>query len=396
MGEEPARWFSVGYSDAEDAGKAGRDATAAALAGRAPALVIVLSQVRDGLEALVEGVRATVAEHSDSAVIVGTSTSGQYAEGTPGTTSLVVAAYGGQGVEARCRVGEVSTMTGRGAAAAAAECATELTLPHRVLLMFFDSLGEDQQELIRGAYSVTGAATPLIGGSSGDGLTYVRTYQIAGGVARVDVLSGAVVGVGLGCESPLGVGVAHGWRLAGAPMAVTKSVGGRLYELDDRPALDVYAERLGLDADLANDPTAFTDAAAPYPLGLNRRGGEDIRVIHAADPGDRSLQCLADVPQGGLVWQMETDEDALVDAAGESCRQALAMLDGTPPVGLLAFDCAVRKLMLSPAGVERETAAMGVAAATVPYAGWYTNGEVARVRGSQGLHHLTMVTLALT
>ena len=30
-----------------------------------------------------------------------------------------------------------------------------------------------------------------------------------------------------------------------------------------------------------------------------------------------------------------------------------------------------------------------------PFAGFYTTGEIARVRGASGLHHLTMVTLAL-
>ena len=398
MGEGPTRWYDVGYSDAADGEKAGREAATAALTGPDPGLVVILSQVRDDLTAVAAGVRAAVAAYPGSAdtVIVGTSTSGQYTEGTYGTSSLVVAAYGGPGLEVHYRVAEVGDGSSRDAAAAVAECATDLTLPHQALLMFFDSLGKEQQDLIRGAYSVLGAATPLVGGSSGDDLTYSGTYQFAGGRDHVDVLSGAVVGVGLGCETPLGVGIAHGWRLSGAPMSVTRSDGGHVYELDDRPALDVYSERLGLDAELAREPAAWTRAVTRHPLGLNRRGGEDIRVIHGADPDERSIVCLADVPQGGLVWLLETDEDALVAAAGASCQQALTMLEGTQPVGLLAFDCAVRKLMLGPAGVERENAALNVAAAAVPYAGWYTNGEVARVRGSQGLHHLTMVTLALT
>jgi small ligand-binding sensory domain FIST len=30
-----------------------------------------------------------------------------------------------------------------------------------------------------------------------------------------------------------------------------------------------------------------------------------------------------------------------------------------------------------------------------PFAGFYTTGEIARVRGASGMHHLTLVTLAL-
>ena len=33
--------------------------------------------------------------------------------------------------------------------------------------------------------------------------------------------------------------------------------------------------------------------------------------------------------------------------------------------------------------------------ADVPFAGFYTNGEFARVRGALGMHHFTLVTLAL-
>ncbi|SHN42757.1 FIST signal transduction protein [Cryptosporangium aurantiacum] len=392
MGDGPTRWFSVGTSDAADGGRAGREATAAAVAGRDATLVVVLTRVRDDLDALVDGVRSQL---TGNPIVVGTSTSGQYTAGADGTDAVTVAAYGGPGLQASYRVAPLNR-SGRDAAADAAECTADLTLPHRALLLFFDSLDEDQQELVRGAYSVAGAATPLVGGSSGDDLAYVRTYQIAGTADRIEVLSGAVVGVGLACETPLGVGIAHGWRHTGAPMSVTRSAAGRVYELDEQPALDVYAARAGLDADLARDPAAFALAALRSPLGLNRRGGEDIRVIHGGDPDERSLACLADVPQGGLVWLMDTDEDALVAAADESCRQALEKLDGTPPLGLLTFDCAVRKLMLGPEGVERETAALGAVAGSVPFAGWYTNGEIARTRGSAGLHHLTMVTLALT
>ncbi len=32
---------------------------------------------------------------------------------------------------------------------------------------------------------------------------------------------------------------------------------------------------------------------------------------------------------------------------------------------------------------------------TVPFGGFYTYGEIARTQGSRGMHHLTVVTLAL-
>ena len=38
---------------------------------------------------------------------------------------------------------------------------------------------------------------------------------------------------------------------------------------------------------------------------------------------------------------------------------------------------------------------MRTALGDAPFAGFYTTGEIARVRGASGMHHLTLVTLAL-
>jgi hypothetical protein len=206
------------------------------------------------------------------------------------------------------------------------------------------------------------------------------------------VLSEAVVGVAIGCETPMGVGVAHGWTKLGEPMIVTRSSAGRIYELDGEPAVSVYSRRLGTDP----ESPGFADVLFHNPLGLSRSDHEDIRVIHSADPEDGSLLCLADVPEDGLVWLMSADGDGLIGGARESCGQALEMLGETPPVGLFTFDCAVRQLILGPDGTAREQAALSASSGNVLFAGWYTNGEIARARGSRGLHHLTFVTLALS
>ncbi len=85
----------------------------------------------------------------------------------------------------------------------------------------------------------------------------------------------------------------------------------------------------------------------------------------------------------------------MIDAGAESCRQAVGSLDGADPVGVLVFDCGVRKAMLGPDGVRQEIAAMAEATAGAPTAGFYTYGEIARTRGARGMHYLTVVSLAL-
>ena len=58
-----------------------------------------------------------------------------------------------------------------------------------MLLLLTDGLAGDQQEVVRGAYSVVGAEIPLVGGCAGDNLKMVKTLQFHGD----DVLTGSVV-----------------------------------------------------------------------------------------------------------------------------------------------------------------------------------------------------------
>jgi hypothetical protein len=248
---------------------------------------------------------------------------------------------------------------------------------------------------VRGAFSQVGAAVPLVGACAGDDITYVQTYQFHGTGAGVEIMSDAVVGIGIGSDKPIGIGIAHGWRKDGPAMVVTSSKDSRVYELDGEPALDVLLRRLGMDESVVDDGDAFRDIAFLHPLGLSRRSGEDLRVIHAGDRSDRSLVCLADVPQGALAWLMEGDHESLLEGASRASGQALEVLGGQPPLGLLMFDCAARRVMLGDEGIEQENAEIVKAVGAAPFAGFYTNGEIARVRGALGMHHFTLVTLAL-
>jgi len=166
--------------------------------------------------------------------------------------------------------------------------------------------------------------------------------------------------------------------------------------IDERPALDVYLDRLHAPADARSDPAAFTRFAQTHPLGLaNRRGEEHVRLVSEADFDNRSLGCIAAVPQGGLVWLMEGDDESVLDAADQACGDALAALDGHAPIGLIAFDCVARRGVLGDDGIRAEVARVAERGAGAPVAGFYTYGEIARTRGVSGFHNQTLVVLAV-
>jgi hypothetical protein len=382
---ETHRWFGAGQSSAADSAKAGAEAATEAIGGRAPKAVFVFSSVAHDLPALLGAVRD---EAGPDASIVGSTTMGELGNAGMTVGGVAVAALGGDGFTVHTRAAQIDEHDPRASGAAAAEALRGLHDPNRVLILLADGMTGRPHDIVRGAYSTVGAAWPLVGGFGADDRHFERTYQFCDD----QVLSGAVVGLALGSDGPIGIGMAHGWRRTEPPMVVTKSQGAHIYRLDDQPALDVLLRRNNFDG---TADEFFDRGRALQPLGLSRRNGEDIRVIHAGDDEERSVWGTADVPQGALVWLMEADRQALIDGATWSCTEAIARLDGLAPLGVLAFDCGGRRAGLIEGGLEDEITAMRTALGDAPFAGFYTSGEIARVRGASGLHHLTLVTLAV-
>jgi hypothetical protein len=349
---------------------------------------MVFSSDTYDLPTVLEGVRGVTGE----APLIGCSTAGEIATSGVGDRSLVVMVLGGPGFAVETATASIGELGLREAGAQVAAAAAGIShKEHQLLLVLSDGLGGDQQEIVRGAYSVLGASVPLVGGCAGDDLRMERTSQLHGG----EVLHGSVVAAAIGSDAPLGIGVEHGWRRVGEPMLVTDSDGTCVRTLDDEPALDVYLRRLNAPAEAHTDPAAFTRFALTHPLGLSRRSGEEVRMVAEADFETRTLTCIASVPRGGLAWIMEGDEDSVLGATDAACLAALDGLAGHPPVGLLAFDCIARRGVLGEPGIVREVERIATHAGDAPVSGFYTYGEIARSSAAGGFHNQTLVVLAV-
>jgi hypothetical protein len=386
----PTRWFGVGRSTDADARAAGGQAARDALAGRTASLVVVFCPADIDIPAMLEGVRSEAGD----VPLIGCSGLAHLAQTGPAELAVVVSVLGGDGFEIRVSAAPNVSAGQRVAGEQVADIVDELSSEHKLLLLLADGLAGEQHELVRGAYSIVGATVGLAGGCAADDYLYQQTFQFIGDATGVRVFSDAVVAAAIGSDAPIGVGVAHGWRKVGDPMVATSSVDGVVYTLDGEPALDMFARRVGATRSIASDAAAFVQFALKHPLGMSRRSGEDIRVIHAGNVEDGSITCLADVPQGALLWMMESDRAGLVSSVDDAYAEAIDGLDGVAPLGFLAFDCGVRYLILGADGVEEEVARFAECAPGIPFAGFYTMGEIARTRGARGMHHLTLVLVA--
>jgi hypothetical protein len=383
------RWLAVGQSSDPDAASAGEAAAAQALIADDAQLLLVFCSHSYDLEELLGAIN----RRSGDVPLIGCSTAGEIATDGPGDAGVVVTALGGPGFTVTTASAVNASEDLRAAGTRVAGCASGLNgHPHRVLVLLTDGLAGDQQEIVRGVYGVLGASVPLVGGCAGDDLQMRTTYQLH----NDRVLRNAVVGAAIGSQAPLGIGVRHGWRRVGEPVVVTRSSNNRVFTLNDRRAVDVYFEHLDPPADARRDPAAFTRFALTHPLGLSARSGEDhVRFVGEANFDDGSLGFIAEVPQGALAWFMEGDDASVLEATGAACADALAPLDGLPPLGLIAFDCIARRGVLGDAGISAEVGRVASSAGGAPVAGFYTYGEIARTHGQSGFHNQTLVVLAV-
>jgi hypothetical protein len=389
---DPAtRWFGVGCGGTGDGAAAAARAAATAVAGRNAALAIVLTSLDEGFEEIVGAVRATV---SPDTPIMGCTTCGEITTSGVGEGGVVVIAFGGRGFTARIAGRPQEAGGQRVAGAEVARSLGPSGRPYEVFMILADGVIGGQHELIRGVYSVIGARVPLVGAASGS-LTFDDSHHFFDDGSGTRVLRGGVVAARIGSQGPIGVGVAHGWRTRGGPMNLTEVAGSQIRRIDHQPALDEYLGLLDLDDSIVGDPGGFTLCAHSNPLGISRRGGEDLHVVQAADVLSRSMTLDADVQQGSVAWLMETDTEAMIAGGADSCRQSLGALGDTPALGVISFDCAARKVQLGPEGVRREIDGMRALIGEAPLAGFFAMGEIARFQGMRGMHHMTSVTLAL-
>jgi hypothetical protein len=257
-----------------------------------------------------------------------------------------------------------------------------------VLLLLTDGLTPDQREVARGAYEVTTAVIPFVGGAAGDSLTWDRTLTF--GDDRT--LSDGIIAVWINSARPMAVSVDHGWHPKGKPMLVTRAEGTIVHELDGTPALDAYLTERGDPLDRRG--AGFFRTVMENPVGLpNARGRYDVRQLHAYLPEGGGINFNTGVSEQSILQVMSTDDQALVEGARRAAEDAADQLQDRPRLAL-AFSCGSRVPLLGDR-VGDEVAAISSELHGVPVCGFYTYGEFARTTGSSGVHNSSVALLVL-
>jgi hypothetical protein len=376
-----------GHSTAVDARDAGRESVRAALGGRGPAagdLVIIFPSASYDLDAL----HAAAMEAAGPASVVGCTTVGAFTSDTQVPSGCVATHIASGDLSfGVCHVerddADIAGVTHR-----AAETARDRAGEERydsALMLLTDALTPDQREVARGAYEVTSAVVPLVGGAAGDDMRFEVTTTFGEGRA----LTNGIVCVWATSDRPIGVGVFHGWRPFSKPMLVTRAEGPVIHELDGLPALEAY---LSVRGAALLDGASFGERAMERPIGVpNAHGRYDLRQLHLPT-AEGGLVVTTRIPEQSVVQVMCGDDDSLLAGAREAAEGAMANLDAPPRLAVV-FSCCTRIPLLGER-VGEEVDQISATLGGAPAGGFYTCGEFGRVAGSNAIHNSSVAIIA--
>ena len=252
-----------------------------------------------------------------------------------------------------------------------------------------DGLTGDGERLVDRVHANMAGLTEIVGGAAGDDGKFVRTLVGAGG----RVTSGGAALLHVFSPQRWGVGVDHGLRPATRTMRVTKSRGNVVYEIDGRPAFEVYR-------DYARSKGVNLQPESAGPFFINNELGivlfDELKKARAPlSTADGALTCAAEIPQGAGVCIMGGTSQDLLAAAERAAREAAVHMNNKKAAGILLFDCICRGTILGD-DFHREIEAVRSVFPGVPIAGFLTYGEIARYSGRlDGWHNTTAVVTAI-
>ena len=236
---------------------------------------------------------------------------------------------------------------------------------------------------------------PFVGGVSGDNLKFQQCHQFHNGSLKEGACS-AVLMVG---DFELKTIVTHGSEPVGDKRVVTKSQDNIIFEIDDRPALDVASEEMGVPITSDNIISAIT------LMGIGLRAGKAsdvlspyvLRAIHGFDFEAKSCTVPTDVPEGTEIQFMRRDHNGVLVSATLAAESLKRSLDDIPADARLVcqFDCAGRgKCMIGDDVLKGVQMVQDVFTESLPWMGTFSFGEISPVDGKNFFHNFT-ATLAV-
>ncbi len=245
--------------------------------------------------------------------------------------------------------------------------------------------------LVDGLNSVLKNDINVSGGLAGDNAEFLKTY-----VADMNnqFVSDCISAIGIyGSDIHSGSGSYGGWDSFGIDRIVTKSKDNVVYEIDGKPALELYKFYLG---DMSKD---LPGSALFFPLEM--RESEDsellVRTILGINESENSLTFAGNIPEGAFVRLMKTNVNRVIDAAEKAANLIDELIIDDAKL-VLMVSCVGRKLVLKQLTQDEVEAVTSSFSDETVFAGFYSYGELSKLKGNHAcnLHNQTMTLTAIS
>lgn len=211
----------------------------------------------------------------------------------------------------------------------------------------------------------------IFGGKAADDLALDSTFVFTNGKSNDCALLALIID-----EDKIDVnGIATcGWKAIGTTKTVTKSEGNIVYTIDDKPALDMLMNYLGVEIKQEDNKEIVTFLSSwYYPLQVERENVDPvIRTAMFANREERSLICSGKVPQGATIrFSLPPDFDS-IDTVVADCKSIQENVQQQAEA-LIMFSCVSR--FLSFGMVMKEEIEQVQNIWNAPMAGFFSYGE---------------------
>lgn len=236
------------------------------------------------------------------------------------------------------------------------------------VLVISDGQKVNGSDLVVGLQEFLPKDTIITGGLAGDGARFKSTLVGLDEPPK----EGRIVIIGFYGEAlHVTYGSVGGWDPFGPERLITKSEGNILYELDGKPALEIYKMYLG---DYANE---LPGSGLLFPLSIRTgdTGNSIVRTILSVNEAENSLTFAGNMPHGSYAQLMKANFDRLIEGASNAAANSISTHEHKPDLAIL-ISCVGRKLVLDQRIEEEVEVVRATYGQDTAITGFYSYGEI--------------------
>jgi methyl-accepting chemotaxis protein len=266
--------------------------------------------------------------------------------------------------------------------------------PHQSAILFVDGLAGKGEEAVLAASSVLGSHVNFAGGAAADHLNFRETAVFGNNEALTDAISICLIA----SKKPVMISIKHGHKPISPPLKVTKAEGNILYEIEGKPAWEIWKTYLkeklkkeGIEIDQLS-PDDCSKVLLKYEAGLMTGKEYKIRFPISCN-ANGSFNFVCPILEGSVIKIMDSESHDQIESARQAAEAVLKAANHLPLAGAVIFDCACRAMILKDQFSQAIQATQHVLG-SIPFIGCETYGEIAMNQGQlSGFHNTSTVIM---